>query len=186
VVAIGVVLAGAPARRTAQAAEIADVPVIEVEIDREALPAVSIGPEVAALNETIATEGENNDLAAALAEDLAIEGQAMLRADPSLLRAADDGERLIEMERKIEVAATRDELVVANYVFESLHLDVIFTDGTQDGASLAFEARGTVELVTFNSTGEELARSTEPFDSVFVMRSGVGDRWVIVAELPPE
>ena len=90
------------------------------------------------------------------------------------------------MERLIEVAATRGEFVVKNYRFEFLHLFVVFTDGTQGGASLAFRGRGLMELVTLDADGREIGREESQFDSVFVMREGPGDRWLIIDEMPPE
>jgi hypothetical protein len=182
-VAAAVVVAGAPARQTAQAAVVA--PPVEVEVDPGSLPPVTIAAEVEGLNSEIANVG-GGELAVALAEDLMIEGEAMRRADSSLLRAANDGQRLLAMERRVEVAATRGEFVVANYRFESLHLVVVFTDGSQEGASLAFEAAGVVEHVTLDNAGLEVLREETPFETVFVMRQGAGQRWLIVDELPPE
>jgi hypothetical protein len=182
--AAGVVVAGAPARQAAQAA-VLEIPAIEIEVDPATLPLVTVASEVEALNSAVAAGGADA-LALALAEDLMIEAEAMRLADSSLLRAADDGQRLVDMERQIEVAATRGEFIVTNYRFESLHLFVVFTDGTQGGASLAFEGRGLLELVTLDAEGEEIDREESPFASVFVMRSGSGDRWLIMDELPPE
>jgi hypothetical protein len=180
-VAAAVFVAGTPARQTAQAA-VVETPV-DVEFETVSLPPVTIAAEVEALNSEIANGGAD-ELAAALAEGLLIEGEAMRRADSSLLRAADDGQRLLVMERRVEVAATRGEFVVANYRFESLHLAVVFTDGSQGGASLAFEAAGKVEHVTVDNAGLEVAREETPFETVFVMRRGAGQRWLIVDELP--
>jgi hypothetical protein len=181
--AVAVVVAGAPARQTAQAVVVATP--VEVEVDPGSLPPVTIAAEVEGLNSQIANVG-GGELAVALAEDLMIEGEAMRRADSSLLRAANDGQRLLAMERRVEVAATRGEFVVANYRFESLHLVVVFTDGSQEGASLAFEAAGVVEHVTLDNAGLEVLREETPFETVFVMRQGAGQRWLIVDELPPE
>jgi hypothetical protein len=182
-VAAAVVVAGAPARQTAQAA-VVETPV-EVETEAVPLPPVTIAAEVEGLNSEIANGGAG-ELAVALAEDLMIEGEAMRRADSSLLRAASDGQRMLAMERRVEVAATTGKFVVANYRFESLHLVVVFTDGSQGGASLAFEATGVLEHVTLDNDGLEVQRVETPFESVFVMRQGAGQRWLIVDELPPE
>jgi hypothetical protein len=183
-VAAGVVVAGAPSRGTAQAA-VVDTPVVEIEVDPSTLPPVTVAADVEALNSPVAGGGAD-ELAVALTEGLMVEAEAMRRADSSLLRAADDGKRLVEMERRVEVAATRGEFIVSNYRFDGLHLVVVFTDGTQDGASLAFEAQGLVELVTIDAAGVEISREESPFASVFVMRKGAGDRWLIIDELPSE
>ncbi|MGH8916389.1 MAG: hypothetical protein ACRDZM_17970, partial [Acidimicrobiia bacterium] len=80
-ISVGIVVAGAPARDTAQAATDATL-AIDVEIDPASLPPVTVSPEAEALNADITPDA----LAVFLAEDLAIEGEAMLRADTSLLR----------------------------------------------------------------------------------------------------
>lgn len=188
-VAAGVVVAGGPARQIAQAAVVdtplVEAPLVEIEVDPSSLPPVTVAPDVEALNSEVASGGAD-DLALSLAEALMIEAEAMRRGDSSLLRAASDGQRLVDMERRVEVAATRDEFVVSNYHFDSLHLVVVFTDGTQGGASLGFEARGLVEKVTLDAAGREILREESPFASIFVMRQGAGDRWLIADELPPE
>jgi hypothetical protein len=155
---------------------------VAVEIDPASLPTVTVDEEVAALNSDVA--GSGSELALALAENLAIEGEAMRRADPSLLRGADDGERLIEFERRIESAATAGELAVTQYAFDSLHLHVVQTEGPQGGASLALDAQGVIETITYDAQGAELYRTTADFASTFVLRHGSGERWLIAAELP--
>jgi hypothetical protein len=179
--AVGIVAAGAPARESAQASAI-DTPVTEVEVDPSTLPLVTVSTEAAALSTEIAPD----TMAVFLAENLVLEGEAMLRTDTSLLRAADGGERLVEMERRIEVAATRGEFVVPYFAFETVHLDVTFTDGPQGGASLGLEATGTVETVTYDAAGMEQERSSEPFATTWVMGPGIGDRWLIVSEVGDE
>jgi hypothetical protein len=61
---------------------------------------------------------------------------------------------------------------------------VVFTDGSQGGASLGFEARGSLEEVTLDGSGAELLRESSPFASLFVIRQGSGGRWLIAAESP--
>jgi hypothetical protein len=121
-------------------------------------------------------------LALALAEALAVEREAMLQADTSLLRAVDDGPRLVEMERAIEIAATRGERVIREHSFDTLHLDVVFTDGPQGGASLGLVATGTVDTVTYDEGGVEKARESDELATTFVMGQA-GERWLIVAEV---
>ncbi len=183
VVGFVVIAAGGPARVLA-APQSSPAPVeVDLEIDPASLPAVTVGDEVAGLNNDVA--GSAIQLALALAENLAIEGEAMRRADPSLLRGADDGERLIEQERRIEAGATAGALVVSLYTFDLLHLHVVHTDGPQGGASLALGASGSIEEITYDLLGIELRRATAPFASTFVLRQGSSGRWLIAAELPP-
>ena len=178
--AVGTVAAGAPARESAQVTDGGAQP-IAVEIDPASAPDVTVSVDAEALNSDVA-EGAQG-LAVMLAENLAIESEAMLRADTSLLRAADDGERLVEMERRIQVAATTGEFPVSVYRFASLHLEVVFTDGPQGGASLGLVATGSVDDISYDVAGVEARRTTRPFATTFVMRQGSGDRWLIVGEM---
>jgi hypothetical protein len=178
VIAVGIVTAGAPARDTAEAATTAPIE-SEVDIDPTLLPPVTVSVEAQALNEDV----DPDALAVFLAEALAIEADALRTGDTSLLRAADDGERLLAMERKVEIAATRGELVIPAHTFDSLHLDVVFTKGPQGGASLGLVATGTVDDVTYDAAGAEQGRESDIFATTFVMSQGAGERWLIVAEV---
>ena len=172
----GIVAAGAPARGAPVVRP--SVPAtISAQVDRASLPPVSVSSDAAALNH--ASSADPVDVAAGFAEALLIENQAMLTADTSLLRAASVGARLLAMERNIEAAATNGRLVVADYEFEKLELDVAFTNGPQGGASLAMAASGTKTMIEYDVSGAELARTPLPFDSVFVLTPGEGGRWLI-------
>lgn len=181
VIPVAIVIAGGPARETAQAATVA-TPLPEITADPAQLPTVTISVEAEALNDQI----DPQELALELAEGLAIEGEAIRRGDTSLLRSADDGERLVQMERTVESAATSGEHVVPVYTFDTMHLDVVFTDGPQGGASLGMVTTGAVERVTYDVTGTELGRESEPFNRSFVMSPGTGGDWMIVGEAEPE
>jgi hypothetical protein len=176
-VPLAIVVAGAPARESAQAAVVAPAPP-EIEIDPAQLPDATISAEAAALQ----GEVDPNAVALGLAKALAVEAEAIRRADTSLLRSADDGERLIEMERLVEKTATSGVHAVPTHTFDSMHVDVAPTEETQDAASLGLVATGTVETVTYDAAGEEQGSASEPFSKRFVLRPEVGDRWLIVAE----
>ena len=175
-----VVVAGTPARSSPTALSSPSAAEIEVEVGT--LPAVSVGDEVAALSGEAASEADGIGLA--LAEALAIERQAMMTSDTSLLRSADGGTRLVEMERAIEAAATAGERVLSGFTFDALHLDVVHLEGPQGGAHLAVDATGLVEETTLDQSGVEVDRSERPFETRFVLERGPGERWVIVAEMP--
>ena len=182
VVALGIVAAGSPARVLAGGVPSPQPTEVSVEIDPASLPVVSVAAEVKALNSEVAKDPQ--ELAVALAENLAIEAEAMRRADTSLLRTADDGERLIAQERNVEAAATAGQLKVPNYLFETLHLHIVHVAGPQGGASLAVDARGTVETTTYDSQGVEVGRETTDFAATFVLHRAATGRWLITAELP--
>jgi hypothetical protein len=177
---VAVVGAGTPARSAPQSLPSATVAAVEVEVGD--LPPVSVGDEVAALSGEAASEADG--IALALAEALAIERQAMMTSDTSLLRSADGGTRLVEMERAIEAAATAGERVLSDFTFDRLHLDVVHLDGPQGGAHLAVDASGVVAESIVDPSGIEVERAERRFDTSFVLDRGPGDRWVIVAEMP--
>jgi hypothetical protein len=176
-----IVATGAPARQAAAAAAAAAaLPTpIDVEIDATQLPAVTVSSEVRDLNSDAAADP--SQVAVALAKALFIENQAMLDSDTSLLRFSSEGPRLLEMERKVQAAAALGQLTVSDYAFTALHLEVVFTDGPQGGASLALAAQGELTEVQYNPDGVELERRTQPFDAVFALSPQTEGRWVISA-----
>jgi hypothetical protein len=180
VVAVLIVTAGAPAREPALAVPTGEAIDIPVVVDPATLPAVTVDAGVTALNSDIT--GESADaLAMMLAENLAIEAEAMHRGESELLIAADFGPRLTDMQGRVERSVATGEWVVPHYVFESLHLRVVETLGGQ-GADLGFEATGMVEEVTYDADGVEVGRRTVPVSSLFVLRQAMGDRWLIMDE----
>jgi hypothetical protein len=180
--AVGIIAAGAPARGSQETG--ADVsPALAVEIDPSTLPRVTVDADVTALNSDLAGPGAQ-DLAVTLAENLEIETEALLRADQSLLTAVDSGDRLSEMQRRIDEAVSTGKTVVAHYTFDSLHLSLVFAYGSQGGAGLGLEARGTLEEVAYDAEGNESDRTTSPCALTFVFRQAAGDRWLIVEVLP--
>jgi hypothetical protein len=180
---VAVVAAGIPARPDVASAPVA-APAPAVRVDAETLPDVAVSVEAAALDADVASDPSS--LAVALAQALAIEAEAMRRLDTSLLRAADTGVRLLEMERAIEAAATAGTPVAAEYTFDTLRLDVAFTDGPQGGASLVVAATGRVDEVTHDAAGTEVSRTSAPLDASFVLVAGASGTWLIEQVLPPE
>jgi hypothetical protein len=179
---VGIVAAGTPARERGPAPPGIGELGIDLKINRSTLPRVALSREAAGLSGAARDPGA---LAVALAEDLAIEREAMLRADTSLLRAAADGDRLLVMERKVQAAATAGRFEVLDHRFDALHLGVVFTDGPQGGATLGLEASGRVRRVVYDAARTELERGDEvPFRSRFVLRQGAAGRWVILRETP--
>jgi hypothetical protein len=55
--------------------------------------------------------------------------------------------------------------------------------GDQSGLSLGFEARGTVEVGTYED-GEEVGTTTEPFRTTFMLSRPTGGRWLTMGTLP--
>lgn len=179
---VGIVAAGAPARPPLDSVAAAQPPVIEVAIDPDTLPPVEIDPDVRSLNLEVDDQFAL-ELAVNLAENLAIEADAIRRGDMNPLPAVSGERRLAEMQEKLAEATAGGSRVVPIYHFESLTLRAQ-TEG-QSGAALAFDATGTVELVTYGASGEEQSRSETRFASTFVMRQFNPERWVTVHVFTP-
>jgi hypothetical protein len=178
-IALVVVAAGTPAREQAEAVAI-DTPIdVTVEIDPATLPTVTVDEGVAALNGDI-TPASAQDLAVTLAERLEIEAEAMRRHESGLLLAADIGPRLAQQQDSFRESEAGAEWLVAEYTFESLHLRVVEAGQFVD---LGFDASGTVETVTYDADGGELARDAAPFSTVFVLSKDSADRWLILDEV---
>ena len=178
VLAMGVVLAGSPARQPALALTQAEQ-TVSVSVDPSTLPTVTVDPSVYQLNIEL-DDGELTQLAVTLAENLVLEGEAIRYADVSRIANADGGERLNEIQDRLEDAIAEGTRPVDHYEFHSLHLRVAGETEGQTSAALAFEATGTVEQVVYEPSGTELERSSRPFQATFVMRQLGGERWSIV------
>lgn len=181
ILAVAIVAAGAGAREAVGPSPVsAQVP--EIQIDESGLPAVTIDEEVRALNTDIGGEAEG--MAVTLAENLAIESEALRRSDPSLLRSVDHGPRLIALERQIEMDAVAKRRIVPMYVFDTLHLRAIAPDVSQASPSLGLDATGRVTHVAYDEEGIEQSRATSEFSTTFVISRAIGERWVIVDTRP--
>ena len=54
----------------------------------------------------------------------------------------------------------------------------------QAGLSLGIDARGTLEEITYDASGNQAKRVASPFALTFVLSRPTGSRWLIVATLP--
>jgi hypothetical protein len=152
------------------------------EIDPASLPTVSIDPDVGGLSASLATPDGAQQLAATLAWNLQVEAEALTTADASLLTAVDHGQRLQDLQA--EVAG--GERVVPTYQFDSLHLEVVFPGGVQDGPNAGLEATGTVTEVVYRGGGSPEARPARPFATTFSLRQMTDGRWLTSDTLPPD
>jgi hypothetical protein len=182
VLGAGIVLAGTPAREAAEQTLAEAPPEVTATIDPSTLPTVTVDRDVAALSEELAGGGAQ-DLAVTLAENLETETQALLAADEPLLTAVDYGDRLAEMRGQLDAAVASGTTTVRHYTFEELHLVPIVAPGDQRGLSVGFEARGTVETVTYEGR-EETDRSNEPFATTFMLSRPTAARWLTMGTLP--
>ena len=77
-----------------------------------------------------------------LAQNLELENQALLRRDPAILRAVDHGDRLVEMQARLDAATAAGSTVVVHYDFDSIAVGLIVPFGVQDGTSLGLQLEG--------------------------------------------
>ena len=120
-----------------------------------------------------------------LAENLELENQALLRRDGSILTAVDHGDRLTEMQARLQAVQAGGPTVVDHYRFDAVKLRLIVPFGVQTGISLGFDSTGTVTEETYDANGSLQSTRTIPFDQTFAVRRATGNRWLNVAVLPP-
>jgi hypothetical protein len=185
VVGAGIVLAGTPARAPSAPDSAAVLDRVPHQVDPSTFPAITVDPDVTDWNHEIEGQGAR-DIVLTLAENLELENQALLRADDSILRVVDHGDRLAEMLSLLRESPSSGPVIIERYRFESLHMSLLEPFGVQSGLSLALDSRGTMTAETFDPAGTLLERSEVPFAKTFVMRRALGDRWMNVAVLPSE
>jgi len=174
--ALTVVVAGVPARSIAQAST-PTLPEIDVDIDPGSVPEPELGAEFMALG----MAGVAPDLAVMLAENLALEAEAIRDSNGGLLALAATGDRLGEVQRRVDDAVSTGVRVANEYTFTSLVLDAIPSEGGQSSVAVLVEAVGTVDTVTYDAAGREQSRTRAPFHGTFTLRRVGGERWLIAS-----
>lgn len=182
VTSAGIVVAGTPARAPAAPDVDAILGRVPHEVDPSTFPPITVDEDVTSWNHELAGEGSRAILLT-LGENLELENQALLRRDESILLAVDHGDRLVEMRGRLAAATASGRTTVEQYRFDAVHVTLIVPFGVQSGLSLGFEATGTVTRETVDAGGDVVDRSSAPFESTFVMRRALGDRWMNVAVL---
>ena len=184
VAALAIVAAGTPARGTAlpNAAEVLSRQTPNV--DPSTLPPIVVGQEVIDYSHELAGS-RINEVAIALAQNLALENEALLQRDADLLAAVDHGDRLVEMQTALEGARETGTTSVSHYAFDRIDVSLLVPFGRQDGLSLGFSGRGTVLREQYDADGNRLHADSEPFHLTFAVRQATGARWMLVAVLPP-
>jgi hypothetical protein len=183
-----VVAAGAPARESFESPlapssdigssdETSPTPEISVDVDPSTLPTVTVDPEVTDRGDL--SQADAQAIALTLAENLEVEAQALRRGEKSRLSGVDDGQRQTTMERRVDDVIATGGAVVPHYTFDRLHVVLVQPEG-QAGLSLGFQARGSVEEVTYAADGNERSRRTSPISKTFVLSRPTGDRWLLI------
>jgi Na+-translocating ferredoxin:NAD+ oxidoreductase RnfD subunit len=181
---VGIVAAGSPARGLV-VAEAADVlGRVPHDVNPATLPTISVAQDVVDWNHEISGRGAQ-EILLTLAENLELESQALLRADPSILIAVDHGDRLDEMRARLDAARSTGTTTIERYRIDDVHVTLLVPFGRQDGLSLGFDSRGTMTREVYDAAGHVRSRESSPFATTFVLRRATGGRWLNVAELPP-
>ena len=183
VLGAGIVVTGTPARGPVVADSSELLAGVPHAVDPGTFPAITV--DVEAWDGSTAAPIAQGILVT-LAENLELENQALLRRDPTILTAVDHGDRLKEMQGRLQEAEMSGRTVVSHYLFDSVHVVVIAPFGVQTGGSIGFESRGTVTRETYDAAGALLDRTTAPIARTFALRRATGDRWMTVADLPLE
>lgn len=183
VVGTGVVLAGTPARAAVSPSTTEVLSGATYQVDPGTLPPITVSQSVKDWDHEIANSAPA--LLVTLAQNLQVEGQALLHSDPSLLTVVDHGDRLTETRTRLKNDTASGTCVVDVYKFDSVNVTLIVPFGVQSGLSLGYDARGTVTKETYDLNGKLLSSQSSSFANTFAMRRATGDRWLNVAVLPP-
>jgi hypothetical protein len=184
-VGTGIVLAGTPARSPTAPDTAAVLDRVPHQVDPATFPEITVATDVTDWDHEIEGQGAR-DIVLTLAENLELENQALLRRDASILPVVDHGDRLKEMQARLQQTTSGDRIVVPRYRFDSLDMSLIEPFGVQTGLSLGLAARGTLTEETYDAAGTLLESHDTPFATTFVMRRALGDRWLNVAVRPAE
>ena len=183
-VGTGIVVAGSAARTPAGFGSSEVLNRIPTQVDPATLPPVTVGQDVIDFDPQLAGPGMQA-VVVTLAQNLELENQALLRQDPSILAAVDHGDRLAEMQDRVQALAGSSEYtVIVHYQFDSISVRLLIPFGVQDGFSLGIEGRGTMIRETYTNAGDLNSRESLPFAQTFAVRRATGDRWLNVAVLP--
>jgi Na+-translocating ferredoxin:NAD+ oxidoreductase RnfD subunit len=183
-VGVGIVAAGAPARGVVIPPAADVLGRVPHDVDPATFPTITVAQDVVDWNHEIAGPGIR-EIVLTLVENLQLEGQALLRADGSILEAVDHGDRLDEMRSRLADAQATGTTTIDRYQIDDVNVVLLVPFGKQDGLSLGLESRGTVTEETYDAAGHRQTRTSSPFEKTFVVRRATGARWLNVAVLPP-
>ena len=185
VLAVAVVAAGTPARGSVVPGGLEALNRPAPVVDPSTLPPITIDQEVIDFDHERAGEGMN-EVVIGLSQDLSLETRAVLEGDGELLTAIDHGDRLTEMQARVEDARSSGTATVEHYTFDEIHVSLLVPFGVQTGLSLGLTGRGTLVVEHYDADGNRTDSETRPFHQTFAMRQATGERWMLVGVLPPE
>jgi len=183
VIGVSIVAAGIPARGLVLPDPTEILSRVSHQIDPATLPQITVRQEVADWDHQIAGP-EMQGIVLTLAENLELESQALLRRDAAILTAVDHGDRLAQMQDRLQEAISTGTTQVARYDFTAIDVRLLVPFGMQTGLSLGFDGHGTLTQETYDPDGQLLSRETTSFALTFAMRRATGARWLNVGVLP--
>jgi hypothetical protein len=183
VVGAGILEAGTPARGVVvpNTSEVLNRP--PTAVDPATLPVITVGQDVIDFDNDLAGPGMQ-DVVVTLGQNLELENLALLRRDGTILPAVDHGDRLVEMQGRLQDAVATGTTTITHYQFDTLDVSLLVPFGRQDGLSLGMAARGTMIQETYDAAGNLQARQSSLLALTFAVRRATGARWLNVAVLP--
>jgi Na+-translocating ferredoxin:NAD+ oxidoreductase RnfD subunit len=184
VLGAGILAAGTPARGLIVPDVTEILNRVPHNVDSSTFPSITVQQDVGDFDVSLIGPGAQQ-LVLTLGENLQLENQALLRRDATILTAVDHGDRLLEMQDRLQQATVSAGTTIALYTFDSVTMSLLAPFGRQNGLSIGLDSRGTVTQETYDASGALTARQTTTFASKFVIRRATGGRWLNVAVLPP-
>ena len=132
-------VAGTPAREPVAFGSAEVLNRVPLQVDPSTMPPVVVGQDVADYDHELAGP-EMQGIVVTLAQNLELENQALLRRDPAILQAVDHGDRLVEMQARLEAATASGSTEIVHYQFESVAVSLLVPFGVQTGPSLGMAA----------------------------------------------
>jgi len=156
---------------------------LATRIDPATFPNISVDDAVVNWNHEISVDGART-IVLTLAENLALENQALVERDAALLDAVAHGDRLDAMRERLSNAERSGLTTLDFHTFDDVRVTLLVPFGRQDGLSLGMIATGTVTTEVRDTNGTVVSRTSEPLRTMWALRRATGARWLIVAELP--
>jgi len=156
---------------------------LATRIDPATFPSIRVDDAVINWNHEIDVEGARA-IVLTLAENLALETQAVVEQDSALLEAINHGDRLEAMQARLADAQRTGQTVIDSYDIDDVHVTLLVPFGRQDGLSLGMIATGIRTTEVRDSSGTVISSNTAPFETMWAMRRATGARWLTIAELP--
>lgn len=156
---------------------------LATRIDPATFPNISVDDAVVNWNHEISVDGART-IVLTLAENLALENQALVERDAALLDAVAHGDRLDAMRERLSNAERSGLTTLHFHTFDDVRVTLLVPFGRQDGLSLGMIATGTVTTEVRDTNGTVVSRTSEPLRTMWALRRATGARWLIVAELP--